>query len=143
MGNILGEENALELDQEEVQELGDVLKNSLMGLLGDGVVAAGAERASNALLEDNMAGNLNTGGHCQTKSVGHSGNHGSRDQLTSQRHVQKLEGPAKEREIASSEDKADNTGVGNGGRTGLLPLCTGGVSKHDRPPKKGKKEKKT
>jgi hypothetical protein len=31
-----------------------------------------------------MAGNLNSGGHCQTKSAGHSGNHESRDQLTSQ-----------------------------------------------------------
>lgn len=111
MGNILSEEDALELDQEEVQELRDVLKNSLLGLFWNGVVAAGAERAGDALLENNMAGNFNSGGHYRTKSVAHSGNHGSRDQLTSQRHVQKLEGPAKERQVASGKDEADNAGV--------------------------------
>jgi sulfur relay (sulfurtransferase) DsrF/TusC family protein len=96
VSDILSEQDALELDQEEVQELREVLKNSLVGLLRDGVVSAGAERAGDALLENDMACNLNCGGHYQAKSVSHSGNHRSRDQLTSQRHVQKLEGPAKE-----------------------------------------------
>lgn len=63
MDNILGEQNALELNQEEVQQLGKVLQDSLMGLLGNGVVAARAERASNALLEDDLTGNLNGSGH--------------------------------------------------------------------------------
>lgn len=125
VGDILGEQDALELDQEEVRELREVFKNGLVCLLGDGVVAAGTERASDTLLENDMADNLNRGGHCETKSVAHSGNYRSRDQLTSQRHVQKLEGPAEERQVASGENKADNAGVGNGGRTGLLPLYTG------------------
>lgn len=62
--DILGEQDALELDQEEVQELRQVLEDGLMGLLRDGVVSAGTEGAGNALLEDDVAGNLNGGGHC-------------------------------------------------------------------------------
>lgn len=46
----------------------------------------------------------------------------SGDQLTSKRHVQELESPAEERQVAGCEDKANDTGVGNGGRTGLFPL---------------------
>ena len=43
--------------------MGEILKHGLVGLLGDGVVSAGAERAGNALLENDMSGNLNSGGH--------------------------------------------------------------------------------
>jgi len=131
VGNILSEQDALELDQEEVHELREVLKHGLVGLLGDGVVATGTERAGDTLLENGMSDNLNRGGHCETESVTCSRNYLSRDQLTSQRHVQKLEGPAEERQVAGGEDKADNASVGNGGRTGLLPLYIGGVSKSE------------
>jgi hypothetical protein len=96
--DILSEQNALELDQEKVQQLGKVLQDSLMGLLGNGVVAARAERAGNALLEDELTGNLNGSGHCKNGSVRLlSDTHRSRDQLTAQRHVQELEGPAEKR----------------------------------------------
>lgn len=43
VNDILGEQNTLELNQEEIEQLGDVLEHSLMGFLGDGIVATGAE----------------------------------------------------------------------------------------------------
>lgn len=43
VNDILGEQNTLELNQEEVEELGDVLEHGLVGFLGDGIVATGAE----------------------------------------------------------------------------------------------------
>lgn len=67
MNDILGEQNALELDQEEVQQLGKVLQDNLLGLLGNSVVAARAEGAGNALLEDDLTGDLNESGHCRKK----------------------------------------------------------------------------
>lgn len=98
MDDILGEQNALKFDQEKVQQLGKILQDSFVGLLGNGVVAARAERAGNALLEDELTSNLNGSGHCRNGSVRlPSDTHGSRDQLTAQRHVQELEGPAEKR----------------------------------------------
>lgn len=67
--DILSEQNALKLDQEEIQQLGKVLQDSLMGLLGDGVIAARAERAGNALLEDDLTCDLNGSGNYNNGSV--------------------------------------------------------------------------
>lgn len=61
--DVLGEENPLELNQEKVQELRQVLEHGLVGFLGDGVVTAGTEGAGDALLENDMACNLDGGGH--------------------------------------------------------------------------------
>lgn len=124
MNDILGEQNALELDQEEVQQLGKVLQDSLVGLLGNGVVAARAEGAGNALLENNLTSDLNESGHCKQKRISRhsSGTRGSRDQLTSQRHVQELEGPAEKGQITGGENEADDGSIGNRGRTRLFPL---------------------
>lgn len=124
MEDILSEQDALELDQEEVHKLLKVLEESLNGLLGDSVVAARAESTGDSSLEDDMASNLDGGGHCTQLLTNHSVDRRSRDQLTSQRHVQELEGPAEERQITGGEDETDHAGVGNGGRTGLFPLYT-------------------
>lgn len=64
MDNVLGKQNALELNQEEVEQLGEILEHGFGGLLRDGIVAARSEGTSNALLKDNMASNLDSGGHC-------------------------------------------------------------------------------
>lgn len=124
MEDILSEQNALEFDQEEVHKLLKVLENSLNGLLGDSVVTAGAESTGDSPLENNMAGNFDGSSHCTQLLTDHSVDRRSRDQLTSQRHVQELKGPAEERQITGGEDETDHAGVGNGGRTGLFPLYT-------------------
>jgi hypothetical protein len=69
--NILGEQNALEFNQEEVHKLLQVLEHSLNGLLGNGIVTAGAESTGDTLLEDDLAGNLNGGGHYTSLSTDH------------------------------------------------------------------------
>lgn len=46
----------------------------------------------------------------------------SRDQLTSQGHVQKLKNPAEKGQVTGGKDKTNDAGVGDGGRTGLFPL---------------------
>lgn len=122
MEDILSKQDALELNQEEVHELLKILEDSLNGLLGDSVVTARAESTGDSPLEDNMASNLDGGGHYTQLLANHSVDRRSRDQLTSQRHVQELEGPAEERQITGGEDETDHAGVGNGGRTGLFPL---------------------
>lgn len=124
MEDILSEQDALEFDQEEVHKLLKVLENSLNGLLGDSVVTAGTESTGDSPLEDNMTSNFDGGSHYTQLLTGHSVDRGSRDQLTSQRHVQELEGPAEERQITGGEDETNHAGVGNGGRTGLFPLNT-------------------
>lgn len=125
MDNVLGEQDTLELDQEEVEQLGKVFEDSLMGFLGDGVVTTGTEGAGNTLLKDHMASNLDGGSHCSTLLADGSrlgSHHRSRDQLTSQRHVQELEGPAEKGQVAGGEEESDDAGVGHCGRAGLLPL---------------------
>lgn len=64
MKNVLGEQDTLELDQKEVHKLLKVLEHSFNGLLGDGVVTAGAESTGDSALKNNMSSNLNGGGHC-------------------------------------------------------------------------------
>lgn len=124
MEDILSEQDALEFDQEEVRKLLKVLEDSFNGLLRDSVVTAGAESTGDSPLENNMASNFDGGSHCTQLLTDHSVDRRSRDQLTSQRHVQELEGPAKKRQITGGENETDHAGVGNGGRTGLFPLYT-------------------
>lgn len=63
VNNILSEQDTLKLDQEEVEKLGEVFEHSLVGFLGDGVVATGTERAGDTLLKDRLASNLDGGSH--------------------------------------------------------------------------------
>ena len=66
MEDILGKQDTLELNQEEVHQLLKVLEHGLNGLLGDGVVAAGAESTGNSTLENNMTSNLDKGRRCKS-----------------------------------------------------------------------------
>lgn len=65
MEDILGKQDTLELNEEEVHQLLKVLKHGLDGLLGDSVVAAGAESTGDSTLENDMASNLNEGSRCK------------------------------------------------------------------------------
>lgn len=84
MDDILGEQNALELNQEEVSELLDVLQHGLHSFLGNSVVSAGTERTGDALLQNELAGKLDGGSHYTESLIGHPFGKWSRDQLTSQ-----------------------------------------------------------
>ena len=56
--DVLGEEDPLEFDDEEVDELFNVFERGFQGLPGDGVVAFGAEGRGKALGEGQLAGHL-------------------------------------------------------------------------------------
>jgi hypothetical protein len=75
------------------------------------------------LLEDELTGDLNGSGHCTNGSARlPSDTHGSRDQLTAQRHIQELEGPAEKGQITGGENETNHGSIGNGSRTRLFPL---------------------
>lgn len=59
--NVLDEQNALELDESKVEQLLEILQDRLNGLLGDGVVLAGAKRAGEAIGQGNLAADLQRG----------------------------------------------------------------------------------
>lgn len=65
MDDVLGEQDALELDEEEVHQLLEILQNSLNSFLGDSVVFPGAERGDKPLGEDQPSSNLKCSGDCK------------------------------------------------------------------------------
>lgn len=66
MEDVLGKQDTLELNQEEVHQLLKVLEHGFNGLLGDGVVAARAESTGDSTLENNMTSNLDEGRRCKS-----------------------------------------------------------------------------
>lgn len=64
MQDIFGEENALEFNQEEVEELLEILQSRLESLPGDGEVFAGTEGTCKTVGEEHFAGDLSNGGNC-------------------------------------------------------------------------------
>lgn len=63
--NVLGEEDALALNDEKVGELVDIADKGVDSLTGDGVVSAGAELGSDAVVKDKLAGSLGGDGNGQ------------------------------------------------------------------------------
>lgn len=100
--DILGKEDALELNDEEVQELLNVTGDALEGLARDGVVLPRADLGGDALAEDEVADNLGGGGASEN---GESG----------------LEQVALDRYVAEEKDGGDDGGEGDGGRARVLP----------------------
>lgn len=101
--NILGEQDALELNDEEIDELFNIVESSLEGFLWDGVVSARAEIAGKTLREDELP--------CKLR--------GSSD---TEYNVEGFHGPAKDGEIAAGEDEEDGRGKGDGGSARMFPL---------------------
>jgi hypothetical protein len=63
--DILSEEDALELNDEEVDELLNITSDALEGLTGDCVVLSGAHLGGKTLAEDKVANELSGGGHAE------------------------------------------------------------------------------
>lgn len=93
--DVLGENDALGLNDEEVNELVDIANQNIEGLAGDGVVAAGPELAGDACVHNQLACNLG----------------GDRD---AEDHPRKLETPSQHIEVSNREDEGDDGEVGNG-----------------------------
>jgi hypothetical protein len=100
--DILGEENTLELNDEEVDELLNITSDALEGLAGNCVVFSGAHLGGKTLTEDKVANKLSGGGHAEN----------SEDSL------QDISVDGNE---ASKKDAGDSGGERDGSRTGVLP----------------------
>ena len=101
--HVLRKHQALDLDDEEVDQLLEVLERGLEELAVDDEVAAGAERRREALVEHELADTLGDRGHAQD-------------------HVQDLEAPPEERKVAEREDVGDAGAEGEGRHARVLPL---------------------
>jgi hypothetical protein len=93
--DILGEQHALRLDDEEVDEFVDVPDQGIEGFTRDRVVLAGAELGREAIVQEGLPGDL--GGDGDAKD-----------------HPGELENPTHHIEVPNREDEGDNGGVGDG-----------------------------
>ena len=100
--DVLGEENALELNDEEVDEFLDVASYAVESLTGNGVVLPGTHAGCEALAEDELTGKLR----------------GSGDTEDGEGCLQDI---ALDGDVAGEEDAGDDGGEGNGGGTRVLP----------------------
>lgn len=101
--DVLGEQDALRLDDREVDKLVDIANSGIKSLAGDGVVFAGAELARDTGVHDGLTGNLGGDGDAQN-------------------HPGKLEAPSEDIEIPNCEDEADDGSIGDGGSTWEPPV---------------------
>lgn len=100
--DVLSEDDALGLNDEEVDQLVDIANNGIESLTGNSVVAAGTELASKTSVHDGLAGNL-------------SGNSDAKD------HPGKLEAPSQQIQVSNRKDEGDGGGVGNSRGTRVVP----------------------
>lgn len=100
--DILGEEDALELDDEEVDQLLKVTSNGLESLARDGVVFPGAHAGGKALAEHKLTDNLSGSGDTEDGECG-------------------LEDIALDGDVAGEKNAGDNGGEGDGSRARVLP----------------------
>lgn len=63
--DVLGKDDALGLDDEEVNQLVNITDQNIQGIAGNGVIATGTKLASETRVHNQFAGNL--GGDCDTQ----------------------------------------------------------------------------
>lgn len=100
--DVLGEEDALSLNDKEVDELVDISDQSVEGLAGDGVVLARTQLAGQTVAKDGLTGDLSEDGDAQS-------------------HPGELERVSEDIEVSDGEDEADDGGKGNARGTGVVP----------------------
>lgn len=102
--DVLGEENPLRFDDEEVDQLLHVVKESLEGGLGDGHVLPWADLGCEALAlaHSSLSDNFCRGGHTQG-------------------HVDNLEDVAEDVQVPRSKDEEDGCCEGDGSSAGVPP----------------------
>ena len=96
--DVLGEQNALSLNDNEVDQLVDVTDRGFEGLAGDGVVFAWTELARESGVHDGLTGDLG----CDSDAKNHPG---------------ELEAPSDDIEVPNREDEAHDGGIRDGRST--------------------------
>jgi hypothetical protein len=100
--NVLGEDNALRLDDEKVDKLLDIVQETLQGRLGDSEVLARPELGCDTLSKSGLSSDL-----CRSSTAKHD--------------PSRLENVADDVEVTGGEDEDDSGGERNTGCAGVLP----------------------
>jgi hypothetical protein len=93
--DVLGEQHALRLDDEEVDELVDIANESIEGLPRNGVVLAGPELGRKAVVQERLPDDLGGDGDAED-------------------HPGELKTPAQNVQIPNREDERHDGGIGDG-----------------------------
>lgn len=102
--DVLGEDDALRLDDEEVNQFVNVADEDVEGLARNGVVTTGPELTGDASVHNSLPGGLGSDGDAQD-------------------HPGELEAPSDHIQVPNREDEGDDRGIGDGGGA-----CRGFVS---------------
>lgn len=102
--NIFGEQNALCLDDEEVDQLLDVAQHTLQRLARDGVIFARAHASAETMVEQGLSSNLER----------------RRDRESVCRELKQI---ADDVQVTGQEDEGDHGEVSDSGCARILPLC--------------------
>ena len=116
--HVLGEQNALELDDEEVDELLRVLQRRLEALTRDGIVAPGTDAGQQALGQDELANTLGDRDACVELDLIKLKD---RRSLTAEDPGRRLENERQDGHVARREDRRNDAQVRNGRRTRVVP----------------------
>lgn len=100
--DVLGEEETLGLDDEEVDELVEIARHGVERVLGQDVVLLRADLRDEAGVEEGLADDLSQDGHAESPPGD-------------------LQGVAQEVEVSGGEDEDDDGDVGDGGDARVLP----------------------
>lgn len=94
--DVLGEDDALSLDDEEVNQLMNIADQDVKGLARNGVVTTRPELTGNTSVHDSLPGGLSGNGNAQD-------------------HPGELEAPSDHIQVPNREDEGDDRGIGDRG----------------------------
>lgn len=109
--DVLSKDYSLEFNDEEVDQLLEVVGESVESLTADGVVLARAEVGSKASVKDKLAGNLSSSSDCEWLDLCYSLLWTRTIQLTAENNVEALEDVLEEGHVTGEEDEGDDRGV--------------------------------
>lgn len=96
--DVLGEHNALSLNDKKIDKLMNVTDHGVQGLARDSVVLAGTKLAGETSVHNRLADDFGSDGDAKD-------------------HPSELESPSQHIEVSNREDEGDDGGIGNGGGT--------------------------
>jgi hypothetical protein len=118
--NVLSINNALGLDDEEVEELLEFINASLDRLSGNGPVLLGAHLGGKTVVEQDLANDFKTSSDCGIVSwVDKAGNI---DVLTAEDEVREAKEVVQDVEVACHEDEHNDRAEDDTSRARVLPL---------------------
>lgn len=120
--HILGKQKPLRLNHEEVQKLMKIIHDTIHGFLWQSVVTTRTDLRGKAIAKDKFANHLGRSSYFEESDVSMIKDAGYITLLTSKGDIGRLEHVANNRKISKEEDQSYREQIGNGSRSGILPL---------------------